>query len=100
MSLTVSCCICCGATMFPARYLCPVCGGGEWSEIEAASGTVTAVTVVRHRVGAHNSGDVHLASVATQVGPTVIACLKSAAEKGDSVSVALDEQHRIVASRS
>ncbi|MFK4446111.1 putative OB-fold protein [Caballeronia udeis] len=100
MSLTVSSCIRCGTTVFPARYLCPVCGGAEWSEIEAARGTVTALTVVRHRVGAHNSGGVHLASVAMQAGPTVIACLKSVAEKGDAVCLALDEQHRIVASRS
>ncbi|TDY15809.1 hypothetical protein B0G81_8910 [Paraburkholderia sp. BL6665CI2N2] len=99
MSIKVFRCTQCGATLFPARYLCPSCGGAEWSALDAESGTVTAATVVRYRVGADSSGGVPLASVATQAGPIVVARLDSPAEIGDTVNLALDAQHRIVARR-
>ncbi|MGF6995465.1 Zn-ribbon domain-containing OB-fold protein [Paraburkholderia sp. GAS32] len=99
MSIKVFRCTHCGTTLFPARYLCPSCGGAEWSALDAEGGTVTAATAVRRRVGADNGGDIHLASVATDAGPIVIARLDSPVETGDAVSLALDAQHRIVARR-
>lgn len=99
MSINVFRCTHCDTTLFPARYLCPSCGGAEWSAFEAEGGTVTAATAVRRRVGADNGGDIHLASVATEAGPIVIARLDAPVEIGDVVSLALDAQHRIVARR-
>ncbi len=99
MTLKVFRCAGCGTTLFPARYFCPCCGGREWTELTAEHGTVTAATVVRHRVAAEGGSDIHLASVATAAGPIVIARLDSPGHIGDSVSLEHDEQHRILARR-
>jgi uncharacterized protein len=99
MSLNVFRCTHCGTTLFPARYLCPACGGGEWTECDASRGTVSAATVVRYRVAAQSGADILLASVRTQAGPTVIARIDAALEPGDTVSLTLDAEHRIRASR-
>jgi len=99
MSVQIFRCTRCGATLFPARYLCPACGNNAWSALDVARGTVIASTVVRHRVGTGNGGDIHLASVATQAGPIIIARLEQAVQAGDVVSLTLDAQHRIVGCR-
>jgi uncharacterized OB-fold protein len=83
-------------TLFPARYFCPACGGGQWSECAVERGNIAQSTVVRHRVGAQGGGDVHLASVATSAGPIVIARLEAGMQPGDSVSLDVDETGRIV----
>ena len=62
-----------GATLFPARYFCPACGGAEWGTRTVECGRIAESTVVRHRIGAQAGDDVHLASVLTSVGPIVIA---------------------------
>ncbi|WP_028217576.1 Zn-ribbon domain-containing OB-fold protein [Paraburkholderia oxyphila] len=90
-------CADCGTTLFPARYLCPVCGGAQWTQQAVAHGTVLAATVVSHRVGASEPGAVHLASVRTDAGPVVIARLDVAARKGETVSLEVDEESRILA---
>lgn len=99
MILTVFQCKQCDATLFPARYFCPACGGAEWKERVVERGTVNESTVVRHRVGAQEGGDVHLASVATSAGPIVIARLDWTAQAGDDVSLSIDDANRILAQR-
>ena len=95
MTLKVFQCAQCGHTLFPARYFCPACGGGQWRECAVERGTVAESTVVRHRVGAHGEGDVHLASVATSAGPIVIARLDGAMRSGDAVSLDVDDGGRV-----
>jgi uncharacterized protein len=99
MTLIVFQCKHCGTTLFPARYFCPACGGGQWRECVVVHGTVAESTVVRHRVGAQAaqaSHDVHLASVVTTTGPIVIARLNRALQSGDAVRLDVDEAGRIL----
>ncbi|MFX1675709.1 zinc ribbon domain-containing protein [Paraburkholderia sp. A2WS-5] len=90
-------CTACGATLFPARYLCPACGGARWTKPVVSGGTVLAATTVSHRVGASEPGTVHLASVRTDAGPVVIARLEAAASEGEAVLLEVDEESRILA---
>jgi uncharacterized OB-fold protein len=96
MTLSVFQCKQCGTTLFPARYFCPACGGGQWRECTVERGAVAESTVVRHRVGARGDGDVHLASVVTSAGPIVIARLEAAMQSGDAVSLDVDDAGRLV----
>jgi uncharacterized OB-fold protein len=95
MTLKVFQCTQCGATLFPARYFCPACGGGQWRECAVERGTLAESTVMRHRVGTQGAGDVHLASVVTSAGPIVIARLESAMQFGDAVRLNLDDAGRV-----
>jgi uncharacterized OB-fold protein len=95
MTLRVFQCTQCGVTLFPARYFCPACGGGQWRECAVEHGTLAESTVVRHRVGAPGDGDVHLASVVTSAGPVVIVRLEQAMQFGDTVSLDVDEAGRV-----
>ncbi|HEY0295766.1 MAG TPA: zinc ribbon domain-containing protein [Bordetella sp.] len=95
MSLTVFRCARCGLVLFPARYFCPACGGGDWTGQAARRGRVTAATVVRRRAGAQE--DVHIASVATDAGPTVVARLPRALPVGAEVALDMDAENRIEA---
>ena len=97
MTLKVFQCKQCGATVFPARYLCSECGGGDWCERVAERGTVSEWTSVHRRVGAQDGGDVLLASVKTDAGPIVIARLDRVVQAGDEVRLAIDEQNRVLA---
>lgn len=97
MTLNVFQCKQCGATLFPARYFCPACGGAEWGTRTVECGTVAESTVVRHRIGAQAGDDVHLASVLTSVGPIVIARLDNAMQAGDAVRLEIDDAHRVLA---
>jgi uncharacterized OB-fold protein len=95
MTLKVFQCMQCEVTLFPARYFCPACGGGEWRECMVQRGTLAESTVVRHRVGAQDAGDVHLASVVTSAGPIVVARLDHAMQYGDAVSLDVDDTGRV-----
>jgi uncharacterized protein len=97
MTLKVFRCKQCGRMLFPARYFCVICGGAEWDEHVVERGTVAEATVVRHRIGEQQRGDVHLASVATSAGPIVIARLDQATPAGDEVYLEIDEANRILA---
>ncbi|TDN61639.1 zinc ribbon domain-containing protein [Paraburkholderia sp. BL10I2N1] len=99
MTLKVFQCRQCGTTLFPARYFCPACGGGEWDERVVEHGTVAEATIVHHRVGVQEGSEVHLASVATDAGPIVIARLERATQAGDRVRLEIDEARRILAQR-
>lgn len=99
-TLTVFQCKGCGATLFPARYLCPRCGAADWREQAAPRGTLEECTVVRHRVGAQAHGGVPLASVRTDAGPVVVARLDAAGRPGrpgDAVTLWLDDAMRVLA---
>lgn len=95
MTLKVFQCAGCGATLFPARYFCPACGGAEWTDRLIERGTVTECTTVRHRVGAERGADVYLASVETTAGPIVIAQLGRTTQSGEKVILEMDDDNRI-----
>ncbi|HEX7911877.1 MAG TPA: zinc ribbon domain-containing protein [Paraburkholderia sp.] len=96
MTLKVFQCAQCGLALFPARYFCPACGGGQWRDCVVEHGTVAESTVVRHRVGTHGDGDMRLASVVTSAGPIVIARLEDALRSGDAVSLDVDDTGRVI----
>lgn len=96
-TLEVFRCTACGTTLFPARYFCPACGGAQFAALAATRGTVIAATAVLHRVGAQAGGDLHLASVATEEGPIVVARLDQAAVAGATVALDVDTDNRIQA---
>lgn len=97
MKLEVFQCTQCGSTVFPARYFCFECGGADWRERVVEHGRVGELTTVRRRVGPQDGGDVLLASVTTDAGPTVIARLECAVRTGDCVRLAVDEQNGVLA---
>ena len=80
MSLTVFVCESCGRAVFPHRFLCPDCGGGEWREEPVETGSLEAAAEREVRVGA----------VRTPLGPLVIARVETAAEPGSEVSLDQD----------
>jgi uncharacterized OB-fold protein len=63
--LLVQVCDGCGHAVFPRRVLCPRCGSRNWHEHPAGPGTAEQVTT--HRAGGH------IASVATDLGPVIVA---------------------------
>ena len=73
------------------------CGGADWDEHGVERGTIAETTVVRHRAGAQQGADVYLASVATCVGPVVIARLDQAMSAGAAVRLEIDDANRILA---
>ncbi|AJC16002.1 Zn-ribbon domain-containing OB-fold protein [Pandoraea sputorum] len=98
MTLSVFQCNACDHTLFPARYLCPRCGGADWRGVSFAQGTVTEATVVHQRVGQPNAAPLHLASVVSAAGPVVIARSEAALHAGDVVRLTIDSAGAIVAS--
>lgn len=96
MKLTVYQCSQCDKALFPARYFCPNCGGAKWQELVTEAGKIEEVTVVRHRVGAEGSKDLHLATVRTVAGPVVIARLDRVMHVGDAVQLQLDSMMRVL----
>lgn len=97
MTFHVFVCNKCSAAVFPARYLCPNCGNAEWSEKTAERGTIAESTTVHRRIGAQPSELVHLASVATDAGPIVVAHLEHALPVGAQVRLTIDDTNRICA---
>lgn len=97
MMLEVLRCAACGTTLFPARYFCPACGGDAWTRLPVQGGTVAAATIVRHRAGAPDGSDVHIADVATDAGPVVVARLPGPLAVGAAVALEIDAEHRITA---
>ena len=83
--LAIERCKACGEAVFPTRYRCPRCGAAHWTSEPAGGGAVEESTVVRHRVGAQGTGDVHLASVRSD----------TALSKGEAVVLVIDEAMRV-----
>lgn len=98
MNLTAFECMHCGVTVFPRRYFCRGCGGGQWREVDAGEGTVDETTVVRHRAGAGGRPETLLATVVTCAGPAVIATLEAPTARGERVQLRVKAGGAIVAS--
>lgn len=82
IELRVQVCDSCAHAVFPERVLCPRCGSRDWHEAPAGPGTVQQVTT--HRAGGH------IASVATDLGPVVVARADDAVAPGARVRLSDD----------
>jgi uncharacterized OB-fold protein len=83
--LPVSICSACGHSVFPARLLCPRCGGSEWATTEIVEGVVEDATVVRRVPGGPLPAPVQLGAVRVAGGPVVLARLEPGTDSGASV---------------
>lgn len=81
----VSVCAACGHMVFPARLLCPRCGGGEWENRELVEAVVEDATVVRRAPGGPPPAPVLLGTVRLEGGLLVVARFEPGVEEGASV---------------
>jgi uncharacterized OB-fold protein len=81
MTLPMDACAACGHVVFPARALCPACGGAEWKAVAAARARVEQAT---------RSDGVVIASVRSDLGPIVVARCAGEAQPGSVVSLDRD----------
>ena len=84
---TLSRCAACGAAFFPARLLCPRCGGASWETVSVTQATVEEVTTVRRAVGHAAAEPRRLATVRLPEGQHLIVGLDQTAEPGDAVEL-------------
>lgn len=83
MSAMVQECRDCHKLLFPARLLCPFCGGDNFSTVAAGQGTVEETTTL--------SDGIVLATLSIDGGPRVIARLTGpGAEAGQSLPLTND----------
>jgi uncharacterized protein len=85
--LPVTTCSACGHAVFPARLLCPRCGGSEWRRSDVAEGVVEDSTVLRRAPGAPALDPVSLGSVRVAGGVVVIARIETGVENGAAVQL-------------
>ena len=78
MSVTVQKCQKCEGRWFPARLMCPRCGGADLAPVTVERGVVEQLT---------HLGDVVIASVACDPEPRLVARLFGPAEAGDVVDL-------------
>jgi uncharacterized protein len=83
--LPVSICSACGHAVFPARLLCPRCGGSDLKIREVDAGVVEEATVVRRAPGGPLPAPVQVGAVRVADGPLVLARLEPSVTSGDSV---------------
>lgn len=76
VSFSLTACANCGHPVFPPRALCPVCGRGDWTSLEATEGRAEAVTI---------ADGVAIAEIKTDVGPVVVARVTAVVSVGDRV---------------
>ncbi|MET8995982.1 zinc ribbon domain-containing protein [Amycolatopsis sp. NPDC004169] len=81
MSVLVQNCRTCGGRWFPARLLCPRCGGDDLVPVGVERGVVEQLT---------HLGDVVIASVACDPEPLLVARLHGPVEPGDVVELTDD----------
>jgi uncharacterized OB-fold protein len=81
--VTVAVCLSCGHAAFPARALCPRCGGREWRAERADTGVVEDVTS-RARDG---KASIHLAEVRTGPGPLMVVRCREGTRRGEAVAL-------------
>jgi uncharacterized protein len=96
--LPVSICSACGHAVFPARLLCPRCGGSGWTSKEVVEGAVEDATVVRRAPGGPLPAPVQLGAVRVADGPVVLARLEPGTAAG--VSVLLEYRDGIPVARN
>jgi uncharacterized protein len=82
--LPISVCSACGHAVFPARLLCPRCGGDEWRSEDVGAGLVEEATVVERAPGGPLATPVALGSIRLESGVVVVARLESGLGRGDS----------------
>ncbi len=80
-------CLGCGATYFPFRLICRVCGGAAWGDDHVEGGTVEQVTTVRHAAGRDNWKPKLIACVRTDKGQVINAGLEEELAPGSRVSL-------------
>jgi uncharacterized protein len=86
-------CRSCGHVVFPARLLCPRCGGSGWDEAVALTGVVEEVTVRRPM-------DITLASVRSDLGPVLTTRWPGGElAEGTAVELRLEPSGRITSRR-
>jgi uncharacterized protein len=85
--LPVSICSACRQVVFPARVLCPRCGGSDWETGEVDEGVLEDVTAVRRVPGGELPEPIQLGAVRITGGPVVVARLEPGADPGTPVSV-------------
>lgn len=78
MSVTVQSCQKCGGQWFPARLLCPRCGGADLAPVSVERGAVEQLT---------HLGDVVIASVACDPEPLLVARLHGLVAPSDVVEL-------------
>jgi uncharacterized OB-fold protein len=82
----VSICSACGHAVFPARFLCPRCGGSEWQRTHVDVGVVEEATLVRRAPGGPLPSPIPVGSVRLRGGDVaVVARLEPEVEEGSSV---------------
>jgi uncharacterized OB-fold protein len=80
-------CVACGAGFFPARLICPRCGGAEWHTDAVCDGVVEQTTTVRHAAGHKEWQPRHIASVRTSDGQLIVAGLEELLEQATRVTL-------------
>jgi uncharacterized protein len=88
--LIVSRCRNCGAGYFPARLLCPECGGDQLHEDRVRHGIVEDTVTVRHAAGHGEWRPRHLATIRTNEGQAVIAGIAEELPRGTKVELDQD----------
>ncbi|WP_413755628.1 zinc ribbon domain-containing protein [Streptomyces sp. MMBL 11-3] len=78
MSVIVQNCRTCGGQWFPARLMCPRCGGADLAPVGVERGVVEQLT---------HLGDVVIASVACDPEPLLVARLHGTVAVGDVVEL-------------
>lgn len=81
MSLSVPVCSACNRAVFPARLLCPDCGGASWGNAPVDGGVLEGYTE-RDGIG--------VGTVRTALGPLVVARVDGKGELGMTVTLSQD----------
>jgi uncharacterized protein len=85
--IELSACTACGAAFFPARLICPRCGGTRWSSQVVREGVVEDTTRVRHAIGTPDGRPRILATVRLPGGQHVVAGLQRQLPRGSRVKL-------------
>jgi uncharacterized OB-fold protein len=85
--IELAACTGCGAAFFPARLICPRCGGSGWSAQVVREGVVEETTCVRHAIGTPDGEPRVLATVRLPAGQRVVAGLDHQLPRGSRVEL-------------
>ena len=85
--VVVSRCRNCGTGYFPARLICPRCGGGDLHEDRVRDGVVEETVTVRHAAGHGEWRPRRLATVRTADGQTIVAGIAEDLPRGAAVEL-------------
>ena len=80
-------CAGCGASLFPARLLCPHCHGSAFETYRVYEGVVEQVSVIRHMVGQTDWKPRRIANVRTAGGPMLTVGLIDASRPGTVIEI-------------